>query len=117
MDLVENLNTIALPEWSPAPGEWIACAVANKPGITLVNADTKETRYLPGVSAPHAWSRDGKTIYQVRGRNNCSLVAVDVATGKERVIRELGDPCPTTPVGRLSHHRRTGWQEHRLRSR
>jgi Tol biopolymer transport system component len=96
IDLLQDLSTIAaLPEWSPT-GEWIACAVTNKPGITLVSPEGKNTRFLPGVFAPHAWSRDGKTIYQVRGTNNCSLVAVDIATGKERVIRELGDLQPAS---------------------
>jgi Tol biopolymer transport system component len=96
VDLVEGLS--ALPEWSPT-GEWIACAVTSKPGITLVSPDGKNTRFLPGVSAPHAWSRDGKTIYQVRGTNNCSLVAIDIATGKDRIIRELGDLRPASYLG------------------
>jgi serine/threonine protein kinase/Tol biopolymer transport system component len=97
VDLAEALSSTSLPEWSPT-GEWIACTVTGKPGITLVSPDGKNTRLLPGVSAPHAWSIDGKTIYQVRGTNNCSLAAVDVATGKDRVIRELGELCPGTPL-------------------
>jgi Tol biopolymer transport system component len=98
VDLVQDLSTATLPEWSPT-GEWIACTITGKPGITLVNPDGKNTRFLPGVSAPHAWSRDGRTIYQVRGTNNCTLVAVDIATGKERVIRELGDLQPGSSLG------------------
>jgi Tol biopolymer transport system component len=95
VDLAEAPSYASLPEWSPT-GEWIACTITGKPGITLVSPDGKHTRLLPGVSAPHAWSRDGKTIYQVRGTSNCSLVAVDIATGKERVIRELGDLQPAS---------------------
>ncbi|MEN6605315.1 MAG: protein kinase, partial [Bryobacteraceae bacterium] len=96
--LAENLSNVSLPEWSPT-GDWIACTVMNEPGITLVNPDTRETKRLASASAPHAWSRDGKTIYQVRGaNNNCSLWAVDTKTGKERVIRDVGDMCPATPL-------------------
>jgi len=97
IDLVQGLSILPLPEWSPTD-EWIACAVEGKPGITLVSPDGKNTRFLPGVAAPHAWSRDGKTIYQVRGTTNCSLWAIDIATGKERVIRELGDLRPASPL-------------------
>jgi Tol biopolymer transport system component len=97
IDLVQDLSNATVPEWSPT-GEWIACTLTGKPGIALVSPDGKNTRFLPGVSAPHAWSRDGKTVYQVRGTNNCSLVAVDIATGKERVIRELGDLQPGSPL-------------------
>ncbi len=96
VDLIEIDGNI-LPEWSPT-GEWIACAIANRPGITLVSPNGKKTRFLPGESAPLAWSRDGKIIYQVRGTSRCMVVALDVTTGRERVIRGPNDPCPASPL-------------------
>ena len=97
VDLVRWPSFESLPEWSPT-GEWIACTLVGKPGITLVSPEGKSTRFLPGVSAPHAWSRDGRTIYQVRGTGDCSVVAVDIATGRERIVRREGDPCPSAPL-------------------
>jgi hypothetical protein len=97
IDLIGNATLGVLPEWSPT-GEWIACAVRDKPGITLVSPDGKNTRTLHGVSAPLAWSRNGKTIYQVRGTNNCSLWAIDIATGKDRLIRDVGNLCPSSTL-------------------
>jgi hypothetical protein len=76
---------------------WIAFTTTDKPGITLVDPDGKNTRYLPSVSAPRAWSRDGRIIYQVRCTINCSLVVVDIATGKECVIPERGDLRRASP--------------------
>jgi hypothetical protein len=95
VDLIENVDMSVLPEWSPT-AEWIACAIVDKPGITLVSPVGKPSRFLPGVSRPLAWSRDGKTIYQVRGTWDCTLVAIDVASGRERVIRNLGPLQPNS---------------------
>ena len=64
----------------------------------MVSPDGKNTRFLPGVAAPHAWSRDGTTIYQVRGTEHCSVVAVDIATASKRVVRSTADPCPSSAL-------------------
>ena len=52
---------------------------------------------------PEAWSRDGKTLYQVRGEATATLVEIDIASGKERTLRDLGElvPYPNT-FARLS---------------
>ncbi|NWF84297.1 MAG: PD40 domain-containing protein, partial [Bryobacteraceae bacterium] len=98
VDLIENVDMTAVPEWSP-DSEWIACAIVDKPGITLVSPEGKPSRFLPGVSKPLAWSRGGKTIYQVRGTwEDSTLVAIDVVSGKERVIRDLGPLRPDACV-------------------
>jgi hypothetical protein len=44
-----------------------------------------------------AWSRDGKTLYQIRAVKP-ALVAIDVATGKERVLRDLPGLAPHSTV-------------------
>lgn len=97
VDLIENVDMSVLPEWSPT-AEWISCAIVDKPGITLVSPEGKPSRFLPGVSRPMAWSRDGKTIYQVRGAWDSALVAIDILSGKERVIRDLGPLRPNSLV-------------------
>jgi Tol biopolymer transport system component len=85
-------------EWSPT-GEWIADVL--RKGILLVSPDGARKRELvrpagaegqaPG---PVAWSRDGKTLYQVRGEATATLVEIDIASGKERTLRDLGELVP-----------------------
>jgi hypothetical protein len=70
--------------WSPR-GDWIAFRA--KAGAMLISPDGKTRRLLrkPAFGAM-AWSRDGATLY---GRNDHSpqkVVAVDIATGSERVV-------------------------------
>jgi Tol biopolymer transport system component len=54
----------AAPVWSPT-GEWIADHDHDDHPV-LVSAAGKTQRVLPGDRGPVAWSRDGKTLYQVR---------------------------------------------------
>ena len=70
----------AVPAWSPN-GEWIAMH-DDHGQLTLFSPDGKPKRTLPGDGGPCAWSRDGKTLYQVT-MDNPTLVAIDIATGKE----------------------------------
>ncbi len=81
----------AVPVWSPT-GEWIADHNSEERPV-LVSPDGKTQRVLPGDRGPVAWSRDGKTLYQVRWQKP-ALFAVDIATGKERKLRDLPDLAP-----------------------
>jgi hypothetical protein len=56
-------------------------------------ADGKTVRQLPGDWGPVAWSRDGKTLYQIRG-DTPALAAIDVASWKDRKLRDLPDMEP-----------------------
>jgi Tol biopolymer transport system component len=76
----------AVPAWSPT-GEWIATH-DDHGNLTLFSPDGKPKRTLPGDGGPCAWSRDGKTLYQVR-MGDPALVAVDIATGKQTKLRDL----------------------------
>ncbi|MGA7235940.1 MAG: protein kinase [Bryobacteraceae bacterium] len=78
-----------IPVWSPT-GEWIA-ANDGHGKLTLFSPDGKPSRPLPGDGGPFTWSRDGKTLYQVRVEKP-ALVAIDIATAKERKLRDLEDP-------------------------
>jgi Tol biopolymer transport system component len=80
----------SLPEWSPT-GEWIATGDPSG-GLTLVSPEGNGRRTLSGYG-PVAWARDGKTVYQLRSELH-SLVAIDVVTGKERTLRDLGELIP-----------------------
>ena len=81
---------IAAPVWSPT-GEWIADHVNSQ--LVLVSPDGKSQRLSLGDEGPVAWSRDGKTLYQVHA-DPPALVAIDVATGKNRKLRDLPDLAP-----------------------
>jgi Tol biopolymer transport system component len=79
----------AVPVWSPS-GEWIA-DYENR--LVLVSPDSKPTRALPGDLGPVAWSRDSKTLYQVRV-DKPALYAIDIASGSEKKLRDLPDLAP-----------------------
>lgn len=83
----------SVPAWSPT-GEWIATH-DDHGNLMLFSPDGKASRKLPGDSGPYAWSRDGKTLYQVR-MGNPALVAIDIATGKETKLRDLPGLEPFT---------------------
>jgi TolB protein len=89
-----DLGAIAsnpVPAWSPS-GEWIA-ACNDKGAPTVFSPDGKPPRLLPGNDCgPFAWSRDGKTLYQVRFAP--ALFAIDIATGREQKLRDLADLEP-----------------------
>jgi serine/threonine protein kinase len=83
------------PAWSPA-GDWIACS--GPAGIVLISPDGQNTRALsPRQWLVHGWSKDGKTIYGIRqtGSRRLVLASMDVATGAEKTVSDLG-PYPAS---------------------
>jgi sugar lactone lactonase YvrE len=89
---VGELYGQAVPVWSPA-GAWIAGHETNGGALTLVSPDGKEKRKLPGDYGPVAWSRDGKMLYQVHAKPPM-LMVIDIASGKERKLRDLEGLAP-----------------------
>jgi Tol biopolymer transport system component len=88
---VSETYGVAVPVWSPT-GEWIADH--NRDGHpVLVSPDGKSQQVLVGDEGPLAWSRDGKTLYQVRAEPP-TLFAIDIATGNARKLRDLPDLAP-----------------------
>jgi eukaryotic-like serine/threonine-protein kinase len=81
-----------IPAWSPT-GEWIAASGENGV-LTLFSPDGKLSRVLPGGDGgPVVWSRDGKTLYHLHV-NPPALSAIDIATGRERKLRDLPGLAP-----------------------
>jgi Tol biopolymer transport system component len=89
VDLASSCGS-TMPEWSPT-GEWIAFPDQNC-RVALISPDGKQTQSLGGSGAV-AWSRDGKTLYRIDPTAH-SLMAVDIATRHERVLRDVGDLIP-----------------------
>jgi len=85
-------NTSSVPVWSPT-GEWIADYDEHDHPL-LISPDGAKTKVLPGDQGPVVWSRDGKTLYQVREQPT-ALYAIDIAAGKDRKIRDLPGLVPT----------------------
>jgi Tol biopolymer transport system component len=79
-----------LPEWSPA-GDWIAYSDENGV-LALVSPDGKRRKALGG-GGPVAWSRTGRSLYQVQPEER-ALREIDVASGRSRRVRELGLMLP-----------------------
>jgi eukaryotic-like serine/threonine-protein kinase len=90
-----KLTTSTIPAWSPT-GEWIAINGGNG-RLTLIGPDDKEVRELHGDAGPYAWSRDGKTLYQVHAEHP-ALVAIDIKTGKETRLRDLENLAPYSSI-------------------
>src|SRR5262249_21662175 len=59
----------------------------------LVSPDGKPTRALPGDLGPVAWSRDSKTLYQIR-LDKPALYAIEVGSGTANKLRDLPDLAP-----------------------
>ncbi len=93
----------ASPAWSPVD-DWISWETAE--GFTLVSGDGKQQRLLSDDRwLIHTWSRDGSRIYGIRETEalRLSLVAVEVDTGTQRVVADLGPSPPVNnPVKGLS---------------
>jgi Tol biopolymer transport system component len=76
-------------QWSP-DGQSIACAVED--GVLLLSPDGKQTRKVGNRSAWVTWSSDGRQLYALsRSEGTKSLLdSIDVSTGTERTIADLG---------------------------
>jgi hypothetical protein len=84
------------PKWSPN-GALITCETLE--GFSVISSDGKQARVLAD-EAPlaHAWSRDSRSIYAVRGEDlRLRLVSIDVASGRETPILEDLGPVPPSP--------------------
>ena len=74
-----------MPVWSPA-GAWILC------GKTLYSPDGLTTKELGDHhSLTYAFSQDGKKLYGIRRDSDRELLfTIDVASGAEKVMGDLG---------------------------
>jgi len=80
----------ATPRWSPA-NDWITWETPS--GVTLVSPDGHTERALSKAQwLVHTWSRDGSEILGIKQTDDLrlTLIAVAVATGKERQLADLG---------------------------
>ena len=78
-----------VPDWSPK-GDWIA--YWQDGSTVLVSPDGATVRKVrtPGFAAK-SWSRDGTILYGLAiGGGNTTLFALDVATGKEKRVTDIG---------------------------
>ncbi|HXI13642.1 MAG TPA: protein kinase [Thermoanaerobaculia bacterium] len=92
--LQEGILAIGGTKWSPT-GEWITCETVD--GVLLVSPEGGQSRVISEESwFAHEWSKDGKTIYAVRSDEALHLILakVDVATGEETVLADLGPSPP-----------------------
>jgi hypothetical protein len=95
------------PEWSP-DGRWILCPdpTGNR-GVKLVSEDGKQTRSVGEHLSAATWSRDGKSLYAIRSKDEIrELIAIALETGAIRSIVAIPaniKMLPTRgPVQRLS---------------
>ena len=83
-DLCRNPAT-----WSP-DGRWIACSVDG--GVELLSPDGKQTRRVGNRSSWVTWSSDSRQLYALSQGDGAKwlLDSIDVASGTERTISDLG---------------------------
>jgi eukaryotic-like serine/threonine-protein kinase len=93
----------AAPCWSPND-DWITWETDQ--GFVLVSPDGKRQRVLSADHwLAHTWSKDGSRIFGIRESEalRLTLVALDAATARARVIADLGPSPPVnSPVKGLS---------------
>jgi Tol biopolymer transport system component len=80
-----------VPDWSPR-GDSIACDTVK--GTALISPDGQSERVLrsPAFTAT-GWSADGATLYGLTSQAHKQvIVAVDVATGREKLISQITPP-------------------------
>src|SRR5262249_41413445 len=98
-DGVPNAN----PSWSPT-NDWITWETDQ--GFVLVSPDgTQEHLLSDDHWLAHTWSKDGSEIFGIREteRLRLSVVAIDVRSGRTRVIADMGpSPAVNNPVKGLS---------------
>ena len=96
----------ATPRWSPVGG-WITWETED--GFVLVSETDGKQHSMKTVDQwlVHAWSKDGTEIYGIRQTEDMrlGLFALDIKSGKERMVRDLGPSVPVNnPVKGLSLH-------------
>jgi Tol biopolymer transport system component len=94
--ILHDVTGLAHPQWSP-DNRWIACMTDQ--GLTLIAPDGKSARVLREgeIWTVYGWSTDASTLYGVTQSDDSRrliLVAVDVASGRERVINDNLAPMP-----------------------
>jgi Tol biopolymer transport system component len=94
----ENIAPFTHPQWSPND-RWIACNTPD--GLTLVAPDGKSLRVLDEDPwFVYGWGGDGSTLYGIKldpdNLHHFILVAVDVRSGRQRIIN--GNLAPVPPV-------------------
>ena len=77
-------------QWSP-DGQWIACAI-EEGGVSLLSPDGKQTRHVGTRKSWVAWSSDSRQLYALTRGDGAKwlLDSIDVSTGTERTISDLG---------------------------
>src|SRR6185437_10860042 len=82
---------VFIPVWSP-DGKWIAIETANDQVLHLISPDGKQDRTLGKFnSQAAAFSSDSKTLYGIVSEPHHNyLVQMDVATGAQRRIGDMG---------------------------
>ena len=83
-------------------GKWIAALdVSGRPALYPV--DGREPRVIPGLAAglvPLRWAANGSSMYMWRAAQTTALIyQVDLATGKQQLVREIVPPSPAGIVG------------------
>ena len=86
-DKVEN----NLPDWS-WNGDWIT--YRDDKGWNLISPDGKTSKFVGKIETAYlAFSKDGKLLYGIEtgtDQNRATLFSLDLATLKQKVIKELG---------------------------
>ncbi len=92
--LASEANVSSIAAWSPF-GDWIT--YADEKGWHLISPDGKNSRFLGKITTDYlAFSKDGKQLYGIMTGTNASdrdraaLFSLDLATLKQKVIKELG---------------------------
>jgi eukaryotic-like serine/threonine-protein kinase len=94
----------AAPQWSPS-GEWITWETDEGSLVVSPDADGNERRLGLEQWLAHTWSPDGSRVYavQLTDSRTLSLVAIDVRSGRARVLADLGpSPAVNNPLKGLS---------------
>jgi hypothetical protein len=92
-EFLANLDLQVPVRWSPR-GDWIAFQYGDS--LRVVSPDGKQNREVSQHGWwTYGWSKDGSAVYGIRSGENRRqlLVMVDVATGRETQIGDLG-PVP-----------------------
>ena len=99
--LAEMAAPLPMVQWSPR-GDWIAFRDGNT--LKIVSPDGAENRTISQRPwETYGWSKDGMALYGIASRENHRLILekIDVATGKESRIADLG---PIPPAFDLSEN-------------